>query len=370
VSKIAEYNPIHALKVPGLAEAVETCGLVVIVGPNSSGKTLLLKDIENTLIGTGQKPIVCQELCVKKPVNGGLFIQDLLEQKLLRPKDANTVIAGRPHVGRSQRDNSGHQPQSLAELCTRMTDGWMPGTRIDFFVVLGRLLLTSLFLENRLSLYQAQGKFDQLNNAPDNELQALSVNRAAQKRLEEETGKVFGNAVWLDQLTVLNQLLLRVSGTANPVSADDRIDVDRAKTYRSIEDEGHGLKSYVGIAIGLLLGRRPVCLIDEPELCLHPPQAYALGRFIGEYGTAEPHVTFVATHSSHTLRGIIETAKKLTVLRMTNIDGKFRGHLVNDQELRLAVKRRTTRAETVLDGIFSQAVVIVEAEGDRAVYPG
>jgi hypothetical protein len=89
---------------------------------------------------------------------------------------------------------------------------------------------------------------------------------------------------------------------------------------------------------------------------------------IGEYGSSEPHVTFVATHSSHTLRGILERARKVTVLRLTNIDGKFKGHLLNDQELRAATKRRTTRVETVLDGIFSQAVAIVEAEGDRAVY--
>jgi hypothetical protein len=48
--------------------------------------------------------------------------------------------------------------------------------------------------------------------------------------------------------------------------------------------EGDGYKSYVGACIPLLVGRRPVCLIDEPEMFLHPPHAYRLGRFIGRYG--------------------------------------------------------------------------------------
>src|SRR5207245_295854 len=92
------------------------------------------------------------------------------------------------------------------------------------------------------------------------------------------------------------------------------------------------------------------------------------GRFVGQYATGEPHITFVATHSSHVLRGVIETAAKLTVLRLTNVEGKFNGYLVDNQNLRAAIQRPTTRTETVLDGIFSQAVAIVEAEGDRAVY--
>lgn len=43
------------------------------------------------------------------------------------------------------------------------------------------------------------------------------------------------------------------------------------REYRLIEDEGDGFKSYVAICLTLLLGRRPVVLIDEPEMCLHPP---------------------------------------------------------------------------------------------------
>lgn len=128
------------------------------------------------------------------------------------------------------------------------------------------------------------------------------------------------------------------------------------------------MKSYIATCISVLLGRRPVCLIDEPELCLHPPQAYNLGQFIGKRGTSKQTATFVATHSSHVLRGVIQTADKLKIVRLTNSPSGFRAKQVDSDVLAKAMKKPTVLAETVLDGIFSQAVAIVEADGDRIVY--
>jgi hypothetical protein len=139
-------------------------------------------------------------------------------------------------------------------------------------------------------------------------------------------------------------------------------------SFRTIETEGDGLKSYVATCVALLLGRRPVCLIDEPEMCLHPPQAYNLGRFIGRYGASPETATFVATHSSHILRGIIRTAPEVQIVRLIRKSGLFSAHLVPARTLAEAVSRPTVRAESVLDGIFAQAVAVVEADGDRAVY--
>ena len=147
----------------------------------------------------------------------------------------------------------------------------------------------------------------------------------------------------------------------NPVSAN---------RYRTIETEGDGYRSYVGICMALLLAVRPVALIDEPELCLHPPQAYHIGRFIGLHAKPKNHVTFVATHSSHVLKGIVDNAddNKLTILRLTRKEGEFRGHTIAEAELLACIRKPITRAEAVLDGLFSQAVILVESDGDREVY--
>lgn len=140
------------------------------------------------------------------------------------------------------------------------------------------------------------------------------------------------------------------------------------REYRLIEDEGDGFKSYIAICLTLLLGRRPVVLIDEPEMCLHPPQAYALGRFIGKHGVSTDRTTFVATHSSHVLRGMIEETEQLEVLRLSRIRSRFTGRRVSKEILKASIEKPSTKSESILDGLFAEAVTVVESEGDRLVY--
>jgi hypothetical protein len=286
MSRIAEYNPLHAVRVPGAdghVLEVETKGLFVIVGPNSSGKTLFLKDIENALLATGEQPVVCTEVFLQRPADCNSFVQDLLAQGLVQAGEPGHVKIASPHFGTGGRDNVKFQVQAIqVDLYDKFSNGWMAGARPQFLVTFGKLLMTSLFLENRITLYSAVNRFDQHADGPQNDLQALFLNTGAQDKLEVETGEVFGNAAWMDTVSRHQLFLLRASGKPDPPPERDRRDPTKANTYRLLEHEGHGFKSYVGIVIALLLGRRPICLVDEPELCLHPPQAYALGSFIGE----------------------------------------------------------------------------------------
>ncbi len=139
----------------------------------------------------------------------------------------------------------------------------------------------------------------------------------------------------------------------------DRHSVEKMSKYRTIEDEGDGMKSYVATCVSILLGRRPVSVIDEPEMCLHPPQAYNLGQFIGEHATSSQTATFVATHSSQVLRGVIETADQLKIVRLSRTEDGFHARQVDSDALADAMKKPTVRAETVIDGIFSQSVTII-----------
>jgi hypothetical protein len=168
-------------------------------------------------------------------------------------------------------------------------------------------------------------------------------------------------------MTSGNTLSIRVCEGELP-NAEDRHSPKKMSKYRTIETEGDGLKSYVTICIALLLGRRPICIIDEPEMCLHPPQAYNLGRFIGNHGSSENTATFVATHSSQVLRGVVQSTKNVEIIRLTQNKGTFSAHRLSADKLVAALTKPTLRAESVLDGIFSESVVVVEADGDRLVY--
>ena len=194
----------------------------------------------------------------------------------------------------------------------------------------------------------------------------MKLRSEEQEELARETGTVFGNAIWLD-ISEQNVLQLRLAGSPDRPTVGQMTNPLVASKYIAIEREGDGFRSYVGICLTLLQGIRPVCLIDEPELCLHPPQAYHIGRFIGR-NAEEKHATFVATHSSHVLRGILEISRKVTVIRLTRQGSCFKGHVVSNEKLRSVLRNPRTKAEAILDGAFSKSVVVVESDGDREEY--
>jgi hypothetical protein len=226
--------------------------------------------------------------------------------------------------------------------------------------------VTKLSLERRLLGLQSTAVIDFESQPPVVDLHAFHVNDAARRQLSEETINAFGRAVWSDT-TRGPTICLRVCEGELP-SADDRLSFQIMSKYRTIESEGDGLKSYVAICVALLLGHRPACLIDEPEMCLHPPQAYSLGRFIGRHGSSVDVATFVATHSSQVLRGVVQSTKEVEIVRLTQSRGQFHARRVPAHELVATLEKPTLRGESILDGIFSEAVVVVEADGDRLVY--
>ena len=239
--------------------------------------------------------------------------------------------------------------------------------RDPFLEHFGLFFIADLFLDRRLTITNTVDSFDYEEKPPANELQALYINTDAKNALLKEAVQVFGKAIWLD-ITRANKLCLRVAEDETLPSSDDRLEPEKMRKYRLIEDEGDGLKSYIGTCLTLILGQHPICLIDEPELCLHPPQAYALGRFIGKYGISTDRATFVATHSSHILRGIIEQTKQLEIIRLSRTNSRFSGKKVSHDKIQACIQKPSTKIETILDGLFAEAVTIVESEGDRLVY--
>jgi hypothetical protein len=372
-SKALHYGLLSSITVPPGIK-IEPKGLVLIVGPNSAGKTQLLKDLQSILTGQARDLVVCSDFQIEKPPNLELLLESLYAEGYLRkhrdPNGNEYIQQTSPHLGggafRGHNMNVHQVPQHFNKLQT-VGGGSRRVEQSPFLDLVGHCLTTALFLENRLTMANQCGQFDYASTPPNSDLQALYLNKSAKLKLTEETQSVFGKGVWLDN-TRGGILCLRVNQSPAVPAADDRHEPEEMKKFRQIESEGDGMRSYVGICIAMLLGRRPVCILDEPELCLHPPQAYAMGRFIGRHGTSSEHATFASTHSSHVLRGIIEATEQVQILRLTKVGGEFRGHMIGYGALQECMRRPIVRAETILDGIFADAVTIVESEGDRAVY--
>jgi hypothetical protein len=368
---LSGYNPLSSINIH--ATSISPTGLIVVVGPNCSGKTQLLRDIQRTLLADGSSLVVAKTIRVCLPPNGEQFVRDLIQEGYARsqPNNPENIELCAPFRGTGSPTGKKFHVNHAPALCNQFTEQSKDelGIARGFFGDFGQVLLASLFAANRLTSFIDTSAFDTELGIPQNDLQALYNDPEAKRELAAETGRVFGNAAWLDNTRGDGRWRIKVSRTSELPPVADRLEASRVRAYDSIDIEGDGYKSYVAIVISLILGRRPVCLIDEPELHLHPPQAYSLGQFIGRHGRSKQQATFVATHSSHVLRGILSTGKDdITVIRLTRVGKTFSAHYLDNAELRGATENPRSRAETILDGVFGQAVAIVEAEGDRVVY--
>lgn len=370
MDKLTDFHPLSRIVLPA-ADDLPCKGLTVLVGPNSSGKSQLLRDIHLTLAGQPRQPVVASLVVVSKPPNFDALMECLEAEGFVKSIVENGVKSYRPTAGNIGTGEGTAQiaASALAQQYSNFSPEQASAPRVpsEFLSFVGRMLVAALFLERRLIATNQVQMFDYETQPPQNDLQALYVHETAPTALMQETLAVFSKAVWPDEKRGTT-LSLKVADERDAPTTEQRLLAATSARYRSIDTEGDGLKSYLAVCIALLVGRRPVCLIDEPEMCLHPPQAESLGRFIGARGTSPDHATFVATHSSHVLRGILQRTADLRIVRLRRAKGRFCAHNVSSDDLRAVLAKPTVRADAILDGIFAEAVLIVEADGDRMVY--
>jgi len=370
IDKLTDFKPIQRLQLPDLGE-LNCAGLIIIVGPNSSGKSQLLRDINEKISGRPRELVVAETLELT-PVEYKELLKSLIAEgyvsKSWDNEDKEQYIPMTTAIGTGQgSQNVGDHQLTQWQQEKQKSSRWRATQLDNYRNWFSRYLVTALFLENRLTSMAATKTIDFDSQPPTHDLHALHIRDDARDALTEEIKRAFSKAIWSD-VTRGNQLSLKIGEKGDFPSATDRHSVKKMAKYRTLESEGDGMKSYVSTVISLLLGRRPVSVIDEPEMCLHPPQAYNLGQFIGSTGTSKQTATFVATHSSQVLRGVLQTADELQIVRLTRQQGGFSAKLLSSQMLTEAMRKPTVRAESVLDGIFAQAVAVIEADGDRIVY--
>ena len=368
MEKLTDFKPIQKLDLPDLGE-ISCSGLIVVVGPNSSGKSQLLRDIKGRISGEPRELVVAKHIELAE-IEYKPFLKCLKAEGFIYSiwdgNDQEQYITTTTLIGTNQaHQNIGDQQLEKWKLeSDKPKRQKQQNNYISWF---SRYLVTALFLENRLTSMSAAPLINFENQPPSHDLHALHINDHARKLLTEEIKRAFSKTIWSDT-SQGHQVCLRIGENGQDVSAEVRHSVRKMTKYRTIESEGDGMKSYVATVVSLLLGRRPVSVIDEPEMCLHPPQAYSLGQFIGSNSISQETATFVATHSSQILRGVLQAADKLQIVRLTKNSTGFSAKHVDSNLLSEAMRKPTVRAETVLDGIFAQAVTIIEADGDRIVY--
>lgn len=135
-----------------------------------------------------------------------------------------------------------------------------------------------------------------------------------------------------------------------------------------IETQGDGIRSYIGIAAEFVGSSHPIVLLDEPEAFLHPPQAKKLGRLII---TSLPNdrQSFIATHSSDFLQGVLSSRPaRVTVIRVDRSQGKLQSNALENNQLQAALAHPSLANTNLLDSLFFTQTVICEGDADCGLF--
>jgi len=339
-------------------------GITIFVGPNNSGKSLILKEIEQSL-------------------EQGAFSEDLkilADYEIKWPtKDDVEVLIG---AAKSDKKNT-HLPDHITFYRFRATGdyeetivhentlrqyarertekGWY-GQQIT------RMGTIRLDGRSRFELTNDQPASDLLA-PPTNTLSHLFQDDKARSKVRELLLDAFDLTFLIDP-TNLGRMRIRLSD--QPVTINEQsLDIKAREFYKKtvhIKEASDGVQAYTGILTALVSSEFHTAFIDEPEAFLHPPLARKLGKHLASILNEREGSLLASTHSADFLMGCIQATTNVRVVRVEHSKGKSRARMIDTGDLGSLLKRPLMRSANVISGLFHDGVIVTESDNDRSFY--
>lgn len=339
-------------------------GITVFVGPNNSGKSLILREIERA---TTVHPFPA-DVSILRDYEVCWPAEDQLRTSLKKfvPFQRADLPVGNIVLGRIN-PNGGREENQLSETalvrqCVSKSDKhWWANHYLRWGII-------RLDGRSRFNLTNDQQTGDLLS-APQNVLAHLFQDDAARTKARALIYEAFGMYFVVDP-TNLGYLRIRLS-QEEPTPDEQSLNLNARAFHRKaihIKDASDGMQAYSGIITAVLSGEFHTILIDEPEAFLHPPLARKLGKHLAALVTERGASLFASTHSADFLMGCVQAARDVRVVRLEYSNGKSRGRVVDPDQLESLFKRPLMRSANVITSLFYDGVVVTESDNDRAFY--
>lgn len=325
--------------------------IVVFVGPNNSGKSATLKEIEGYLSGHETPRRV---------------VKDIISKKIGTVEDVRSYLAKNSHASFDR----GHL-QYFGPGCTildfQIDIAWKSAlNQISAFFC--RRIKT----ETRITDSNPERSFHALNDPPSNPIQLMYADSNIELRLSNYFEQAFGLELIVFRAGG-NEIPLMVGKRPGPEFGQDptkREYIERLyETAVPLEEQGDGMRAFASVVLEMLASQTPtILLLDEPEAFLHPPQARLIGRFLAREKRRGAQL-FIATHSSDILSGLLEAAPdQLRVVRISR-DGEK--NIASELSKEMVTNIRSDplmRYSSVLDAIFHRRTILCESDADCFFY--
>ena len=345
-------------------EVISATPVTVFVGPNNSGKSRVLREIER-YCRTGQRD--ASDLLLAELTFAGLA-SDRTVQSIDRirqpPNPGETQHVDHIFVG----SKYGRQQVPFASLQQLLET---PTSNVQAFCQWYlRHLTLMLDGSSRIGLVGPQGPCD-LQRPPESSFQVLFLDDAKRREVRRILFDAFGRHFVLDP-TSLGQLRIRLSERAPRDDMEERgIHADAVRFHSAaqvIDEASDGVKAFTGIVTEVMAGDPSVVLVDEPEAFLHPSLASKLAQEVARAALSADKRVFVSTHSPQFVMGCIQSGAPVNIIRLTYRGAVATARILPSDEILELMRHPLLRSTGLLSGLFYEFVVVTESDADRAFY--
>ncbi|MTE11145.1 hypothetical protein FKE98_12430 [Corynebacterium aurimucosum] len=346
--------------------SIKTGSVTVLVGPNNSGKSHFLDQLEAQLAGADSAFSKCNDGLISGVEVRWQGQGDLSEETCLLWANQNLTIVP---TGFYEVSVPKHFSSSLGSFGSYLDPDEVKTIFLETSI-LGKLV--GYFVRRDGPLTRVQESFlkdlkeDSLAKRVWHDSEALAKVTKYFKEVFGEPLSVYdiGEGTIGYKIALPSEKMPRIDESF-PFA--QRAEMDR---HPKVWQQGLGMQSVLGILLGLFADDRPIVLLDEPEAFLHPPQALRLGQILREVAEEEGRQIFCATHDKNLLSGLADGEKDtLSIIRLKRNaksarNSSFGFSLIPSTFNRDIRSRSRIRHTHLLDGLFSDAVIIVENEKD------
>ena len=335
--------------------------VVIVVGPNNSGKSQLLRDIEH--FGTNVKMKIVSSLDLQLPSE---------------EKEIESII----NKYKTEPQPDGLRSDVIHLSSPKIETNAEPLTTSFSFSAMKLYIKNKEYdkLEPILKFYRVRldGKtrFDLVSNRrmgiklkPGNFFASLNLDNDLRKKLRKNIFDEFGWYFYFENNDGEYALKTSREYKSYEVEKSDSVkDLQFLADAEPIDEQGHGFQSFVGLTLAISSLNHNILLIDEPEAYLHPPQALHLGQQLTELAEKRESTLIAATHSSDFLMGCMEQSDGVTIIRLSYHGPVGTVKKLSKDEVLEFIKNPLLRSTETLNALFHKSAIISEGDSDRIFY--
>lgn len=323
--------------------------IIVFVGPNNAGKSQSLKDIYE-LCDVKKKTVVVKDIEISKR-NGD--IKDLLESV----SEVNDSGRYKDYCGFGFHVNT----YSITDFSSEKYFGSIRPLFVAYLDTLQRLLIS----DPAPAINRRGAKTSPIHYAAfkSEYRRWLSENfkQAFDKELIPYT--LNGNNI---PLCIGDAVNLGQEFTDEQERQEAYADV--LDTYKQVQNQGDGIKSFTGILLYLMIDYYCTFLIDEPESFLHPPQANIMGKIIGKT-LRHNQQAFISTHSEELIKGLLDVCpERVKIVRITRMEDSNSFSILDNDTFSSVWNDPLLKYSNIMKSLFHREVVLCESDSDCKMY--